>query len=288
MTAADRSAVQICDVGPRDGLQNEPVILPIDEKVDFVDRLSRSGVPEIEVGSFVRPDLIPQLADSMEVFSAIQRVPGVTYSALVPNLKGLEAALEARVDKVAVFTSASEGFASANIRSSIRESIERFRPVIDVAHQERLPVRAYVSCVIACPYDGPTAVDDVRRVCASLLELGADELDLGDTIGVATPDDISRLYEGIADTCTPSDSVLHLHDTNGRSIECARRAFELGVRRFDASCGGLGGCPFAPGASGNIATEALIGTLDELGADTGIDGAALEAIGRSMRSRLRY
>lgn len=286
MTEADRSAVLICDVGPRDGLQNEPAILPVDDKVDFVDRLSHSGLAEIEVGSFVRPDLIPQLADSLEVFSAIQRVPGVTYSALVPNLKGLEAALEARVDKVAVFTSASEGFASANIRSSIRESIERFRQVIDVAHQEGLPVRAYVSCVIACPYDGPTAVDDVRRVCASLLEIGADELDLGDTIGVATPDDISRLYEGIADACTPSESVLHLHDTNGQAVECARRAFELGVRRFDASCGGLGGCPFAPGASGNIATESLVDALEQLGADTGIDGAALGAIGRAMRSRL--
>ena len=287
MTGERGDSIQICEVGPRDGLQNEATRLSVQEKVEFVDRLCQCGLTEVEVGSFVRPDVIPQLANSMEVFQGIDRVPGVVYSALVPNIRGLESALESAVDKVAVFTSASEGFAQANIRSSIGESIDRFREVVARAHQSDLPVRAYVSCVISCPYDGPTQVEDVRRVCDALLEIGIDELDLGDTIGVATPDAISRLYDGIADTCSPSESVLHLHDTNGRAIECARRAFDLGVRRFDASCGGLGGCPFAPGASGNIATEDLVDTLRECGAFSGLDAPGLRALGAEMRTRLQ-
>ena len=286
MSPNDSDALQICEVGPRDGLQNEPAILSVDEKVHFVERLAACGLTEIEVGSFVRPDVIPQLADSGAVFKKIQRVPGVTYSALVPNLKGLEHALEAGVDKVAVFTSASEGFAESNIRSTIQASIDRFREVVVRAHQAGMLVRGYVSCVIKCPYDGPTDPRDVRTVCDALLDIGIDELDLGDTIGVATPDSISRLYDGLSETLRPSDSVLHLHDTNGRALECARRAFELGVRRFDASCGGLGGCPFAPGASGNLATEALVEFLDGVAGPTGVDGTILAEIGTSMRERL--
>ena len=287
MTGGGGESIQICEVGPRDGLQNESTILSLPEKVEFIDHLCRCGLTEIEVGSFVRPDVIPQLANSSAVFQSIRRVPGVTYSALVPNVKGLDYALESAVDKVAVFTSASEGFAQANIRSSISDSINRFKEVVAKAHQANIPVRAYVSCVIACPYDGPTQVEEVRRVCDSLREIGIDELDLGDTIGIATPEDISRLYDGIEGTCSPSDSVLHLHNTNGRAIECARRAFELGVRRFDASCGGLGGCPFAPGASGNIATEALVDVLEELGGSTGLDAVELRTLGSEMRTRLQ-
>ena len=287
MTDECGDAIQVCEVGPRDGLQNEATMLSVQEKVAFIDRLCRCGLTEVEAGSFVRPDVIPQLANSKEVFQEIERVPGVIYSALVPNIRGLESALEAGVDKVSVFTSASEGFARANIRSSIDDSINRFTEVVARAHQSNLPVRAYVSCVIACPYDGPTPAEAVRRVCDALLQLGIDELDLGDTIGVATPDAISCLYDGLAGVCTPSESVLHLHDTNGRAIECARRAYELGVRRFDASCGGLGGCPFAPGASGNIATEDLVDTLAQLGASSELDLSGLRILGAEMRERLQ-
>ena len=286
MSHGHSDALQICEVGPRDGLQNETAILSVDEKVEFVQRLAACGLTEIEVGSFVRPEVIPQLADSGAVFKEIQRVPGVTYSALVPNLKGLDHALAAGVDKVAVFTSASEGFAESNIRSSIRASIDRFREVVVQAHQAGIKVRGYVSCVIECPYDGPTDPLDVRKVCDALREIGIDELDLGDTIGVATPDSISRLYEGLSECCTPSESVLHLHNTNGRALDCARRAFALGVRRFDASCGGLGGCPFAPGASGNLSTESLVEFLDEVDGPTGVDLPALTRVGESMRERL--
>ena len=224
--------VRICEVGPRDGLQNEPSRLSVEQKIEFVERLAASGLPEIEVGSFVRPDVIPQMADSGAVLRGIQRIPGVLYSALVPNLKGLELALDAGVDKVGVFTSATEGFARSNIRSTIAESIDRFRDVVSHAHQAGVTVRGYVSCVIECPYDGPTQPEQVRRVCDSLLEIGVDELDLGDTIGVATPDSISRLYDGLAPTCVPSESVLHLHDTNGRALECAGAA-----QGRDLACG---------------------------------------------------
>ena len=278
--------IRICEVGPRDGLQNEPARLSVEQKVEFIERLAASGLAEIEVGSFVRPDVIPQMADSGAVLRGVQRMPGVLYSALVPNLKGLELALDAGVDKVAVFTSATEGFAQSNIRSTIADSINRFRDVVSHAHRAGVSVRGYVSCVIECPYDGPTDPEQVRRVCDSLLEIGVDELDLGDTIGVATPDSISRLYEGLAPTCAPGESVLHLHDTNGRALECAERAIELGVDRFDASCAGLGGCPFAPGASGNLATEELASCLEEGGSTTGLDIAGLRAAGTYIRGCL--
>lgn len=287
MTQEPCPSIRISEVGPRDGLQNEAKILSVAEKAAFVDQLCQCGIQEVEVGSFVRPDLVPQMASTAEVFKAIRRFPGVSYSALVPNLRGLDSALEAMVDKVGIFTSASEGFAQANIRSSIQESIDRFKDVVTKAQQSEVTVRAYVSCVIACPYDGPTPVENVRRVCDSLLELGVDELDLGDTIGVADPDAISRLYEGLSGICLPSESVLHLHNTNGRALDCARRALELGVQRFDSSCGGLGGCPFAPGASGNLATEDLIEFLDDLAEPTGLDAPGLRALGSSMQARLQ-
>lgn len=278
--------VHITDVGPRDGLQNEQGVIPLAAKVRLVEALADAGLTEIEIGSFVRPDIIPQLADSADLFTAITRRPGVLYTALVPNQRGLDRALEVGVDKVSVFTSATEGFARANVNGSIAETIDRFRPVLTGAHDAGLRVRGYVSCVIACPYDGPTDPGQVRTVCEQLLELGIDEIDLGDTIGVARPADIDRLLAGLEGLLDPGEIVLHLHDTSGTAIACAERALQLGVRRFDASCGGLGGCPFAPGSPGNIATESLLDVCERSGLKTGIARPAVAAASRDISAIL--
>ncbi|MCH2145210.1 MAG: hydroxymethylglutaryl-CoA lyase [Phycisphaerales bacterium] len=289
MVTGDEAArrVRITEVGPRDGLQNEPGIIPIEQKRALVDALAATGLQEIEVGSFVRPDVIPQLADSAELFESLPRHAGVVYSALVPNLRGLERALEVQVDKVAVFTSASEGFARANVNASIAETIDRFRPVIEGAHAAGRPVRGYVSCVVACPYDGGIEPALVRDACERLLEIGIDELDLGDTIGAARPEDIEALLAGLDGLVATDDLVLHLHDTNGMALACARRALELGIRRFDSACGGLGGCPFAPGSPGNVGTEALVRLCEELGFETGIDRAGVEAAAQAIITSLK-
>lgn len=264
--------IRITEVGPRDGLQNEAVILPTEAKVAFIDRLSATGVSEIEVSSFVSPKWIPQLGDAGEVFKRIKRRRGVIYSALVPNEKGMEGALEAKVDKIAVFTAASETFSQKNTNASIAQTLERFKPVIAQAKAEGgLPVRGYISCAVACPYEGPIDPKAVRDLAARLLELGVDEIDLGDTIGVAAPADIERLYEGLSGLLEPGQTTLHLHDTRGMALACAQRAFGLGVRSFDSSCGGAGGCPYAPGAAGNVATEDLVDTFNKMGCRTGID-----------------
>jgi hydroxymethylglutaryl-CoA lyase len=267
--------IRITEVGPRDGLQNEQGIVPVEAKVAFIDALSRSGVAEIEVGSFVSPKWVPQLGDAAEVFARIKRRPGVIYSALTPNEKGLDGALAAKVDKVAVFTAASETFSRRNTNAGIAETLERFAPVVRRAKAAGLPVRGYISCVVACPYEGPIAPERVRDVAARLLDLGIDELDLGDTIGVAGPLDIERLYEGLADLRAPAQTTLHLHDTRGTALACAYRAMQLGVVSFDASCGGLGGCPYAPGATGNLATEDLVYLCDRCGVGTGVTRSAL-------------
>ena len=278
--------VHITDVGPRDGLQNEQGVIPLDSKVKLVEALAAAGLTEIEIGSFVRPDVIPQLADSADLFASIDRRPGVLYTALVPNQRGLDRALEVGVDKVAVFTSASEGFAQANVNGSIADTIDRFRPVLLGAHAAGRKVRGYVSCVIACPYDGPTDHARVRDVCEQLLELGVDEIDLGDTIGVAKPADIDRLLGGLDGLLEPGEIVLHLHDTSGTAVACAERALQLGVRRFDASCGGLGGCPFAPGSPGNLATEALLDLCERTGFQTGVSRTAVAEASRAICSIL--
>ena len=278
--------VHITDVGPRDGLQNEPSVIPLAAKVRLVEALADSGLTEIEIGSFVRPDIIPQLADSADLFTSITRRPGVLYTALVPNQRGLDRALEVGVDKVSVFTSATEGFARANVNGSIAETIDRFRPVLSGAHAAGRRVRGYVSCVIACPYDGPTNPEQVRTVCEQLLELGIDEIDLGDTIGVAGPTDIDRLLAGLDGLLDPGQVVLHLHDTSGTAIACAERALQLGVRRFDASCGGFGGCPFAPGSPGNLATESLLELCERCGFETGVSRSAVAAASRDISAIL--
>jgi hydroxymethylglutaryl-CoA lyase len=282
-----RGFVRITEVGPRDGLQNEKGIVPVDAKVAFVDLLSEAGFPEIEVSSFVSPKWVPQLGDAAEVFARIRRRPGTVYSALVPNERGMEGALAAHVGKVAVFAAASEGFSRANTGGSIAEVLARFAPVIASARAARIPVRGYVSCVVRCPYDGPTAPSAVRSVVEQLLALGVDEVDLGETLGVAEPADIARLYEEVARAVEPGRTTLHLHDSNGRALDNARAALSLGVRSFDASAGGLGGCPYAPGARGNVDTAALVAAVEAEGYTTGVDREAVARAMSSIRQHLR-
>lgn len=280
--AGAAGAVHLCEVGPRDGLQNEKRIVPAADKIRFVELLARAGLREIEVTSFVSPKWVPQLADAEEVLrgalAQAARTPSgepVVLSALVPNEKGLERALACGVRKVAVFTAASEGFARKNINASIAESIARFEPVVRGAHAAGATVRGYVSCIVECPYDGRIAPEAVRDTCERLVAIGVDELDLGETLGVASPGDVARVIECCASVRSPSEIVLHLHDTRGMAVESALRARELGVRRFDASTGGIGGCPYAPGAAGNVATERLVDAFAARGDQTSIDRAAL-------------
>ncbi len=268
--------VELCEVGPRDGLQNEKRFVATADKLRYIDILARAGFREIEATSFVSPKWVPQLADAEQVLpAAIAAHPKTLFSALVPNEKGLERALACGARKVSVFTAASEGFARKNINATIAESIERFRPVVAGAHAAGATVRGYVSCVVACPYDGAIAPDAVRETCARLAEVGVDELDLGDTIGAGHPDDIARMLEACAAVRPMRELVLHLHDTSGRALACADRALALGVRRFDGSAGGIGGCPYAPGARGNVATEALAELCESRGYRVSLDRTAL-------------
>ncbi|GIV01406.1 MAG: hydroxymethylglutaryl-CoA lyase [Fimbriimonadales bacterium] len=247
--------VHIVEVGPRDGLQTIQATIPTEVKVAFVNALSESGLEEIEVSSFVSPKWVPQLADAAEVFAQIRRVPGVVYSALVPNEKGLERALAAQVDKIAVFTAASETFNQKNIAATIEESIERFRPVVA---QSTVPVRGYVSTAFYCPYEGKIAPSQVVPVVLQLLELGVHEISIGDTIGKATTEDVEALLDALLEVVEPSRVAMHFHDTYGKAVANARVAYDMGIRRFDSSAGGIGGCPFAPGAPGNVSTQALL------------------------------
>jgi len=275
----DVRRVRITEVGPRDGLQNERAItISAATKIAFVDALSRSGVAEIEVSSFVSPKWVPQLADAAEVFAGIERNPEIAYSALVPNLRGLEAAVTAGADKISIFTAASESFNRRNINASIEESVARLAPVVAEAEKAGRPVRGYVSCVVACPYEGPIAPAGVATVVQRLLDLGVDEIDLGETIGAAAPTDILRLYDALAAVVQPASTTLHMHDTRGTGLACVLAAMrEFGVSSFDASAGGLGGCPYAPGAAGNLATEDLVYCLERMDIDTGVDLDALLA-----------
>jgi hydroxymethylglutaryl-CoA lyase len=257
-----------------------------DVKVTYIDLLSACGFAEIEVSSFVSPKWVPQLGDAAEVFARMQRKPGVAYSALVPNEQGLDAALAAKADKIAVFTAASETFSRKNANATIAQTLERFAPVVRRAREATLPVRAYISCAVACPYEGPINPQKVRDVAARLLNLGVDEIDLGDTIGVAVPTDIDLLYEALDDLLKPDQTTLHLHDTRGTALACACHAFEIGVRSFDSSCGGTGGCPYAPGAAGNIASEDLVYTFNKMGCDTGVDLQRLFVAGRHIAAAL--
>ncbi|MEE2906372.1 MAG: hydroxymethylglutaryl-CoA lyase [Planctomycetota bacterium] len=290
------SSILITEVGPRDGLQNEPETIPVDDKVAFIDCLSVSGLKEIEVTACVSPKWVPQLADASEVLNRIQRHPDVAYSVLVPNLEGWQRASDGGVDKIAVFTAASEQFSQHNTNASIAETLKRFEPVIAAAHSASCPVRAYVSCVVACPYEGRIRPAQVMSVVDGLLAIGVDQIDLGDTIGQATPEDMDALINVIGERVPVGALVFHLHDTSGQALDCCLRAMQLGARRFDTSCGGLGGCPYAPGASGNLATGDLLDLCEAQGIETGVDQAALHeaavgietVLGRSLTDRAHH
>ncbi len=272
--------IRLVEVGPRDGLQNEKTVIPTDVKVAFVDALSDAGFDEIEVSSFVSPKWVPQLADAAEVFAGITRRPGVRYTALVPNEAGLARAVAARADKVSVFTAASESFTRKNINATIAESVDRFRPVV---RESPVPVRGYVSTAWHCPYEGPIAPEAVLPVCDSLLEIGCTELSIGDTIGKATPAEVAALLDLLVPRIGAARLAMHFHDTFGRAVENARAAAGFGITVFDASAGGIGGCPYAPGATGNVATQDLVRLFPE---QTGVDFPRLEAASALVRGWL--
>jgi hydroxymethylglutaryl-CoA lyase len=263
--------VEIFEVGPRDGLQNEARDIPVAEKIALVDCLSGAGFRRIEVASFVSPKWVPQMAGSAAVLAGISRAPGVSYAALTPNMRGFEDALAARADEVAIFGSASEGFSRANINASIEESLARFAPVAEAARAAGLPMRGYVSCVSDCPYDGPVAPEAVARVAAALAEMGCYEVSLGDTIGQATPERIDAMLAAVCEVVPAQKLAGHYHDTARRALDNIEVSLARGLRVFDAAVGGLGGCPYAPGAAGNVATEAVAERLAALGYDTGLD-----------------
>lgn len=279
--------VEIFEVGPRDGLQNEARLIPAAEKIALVDLLSQAGFRRIECASFVSPKWVPQMATSAEVLAGIARAPGVRYAALTPNMKGLEGALAAGADEVAIFGSASEGFSRANINATIAESLERFVPVMAAARAAGVPVRGYVSCVVECPYDGAVLPGAVARVAAALHDMGCYEISLGDTIGRAVSEAVDRMLNAVLDVVPAAMLAGHFHDTSGRALDNIAVALARGLRVFDAAVGGLGGCPYAPGAAGNVATEAVHDRLTALGYATGLDRDVLAAgamMARAMRA----
>ena len=284
MSPAER--VTVVEVGPRDGLQNEAATVPAADKVRFVELLADAGLPVVEVTSFVSPKAVPQLADADQVLPAVHRREGVRYPVLVPNLRGLERAAAAGADAIAVFTAASEGFTRANVNMTIAESLAAFAPVLDQALAAGMWTRGYVSTAFGCPYDGAVAPAAVARVAAELAALGCDEISIGDTIGVAGPDQVPQVVAAVAERVPLERIALHLHDTGGRALDNVAAGLEVGVRTFDSSAAGLGGCPFAPGAPGNVATEALVRFLHRQGMETGVDPDAVERAGRGVRDRL--
>ncbi len=286
MAEGKREHVEIFEVGPRDGLQNESRMIPTVEKIALVDCLSRAGFRHVECASFVSPKWVPQMADSGAVLAGIARVPGVSYAALVPNMKGYEAAIAAGADEVAVFASASEGFSRRNINCSIAESLTRFAPILAAARHADVPVRGYVSCVTDCPFDGPVVPGAVARVAGALFAAGCYAVSLGDTIGRATPDSTARMLLAVRNEVPAHRLAGHFHDTEGRALANIDAALALGVRVFDAAVGGLGGCPHAPGAAGNVATEAVQAHLERLGFETGLDATVIReaaALAQTMR-----
>ena len=272
-------SVRIYEVGPRDGLQNEDRSVSTEEKLRFIGLLADAGLREIEATSFVSPRAVPQLADADELMRSLERRPGVRYPVLVPNERGMDRAVVAGVDAVAVFTAASEAFTQRNIGMTIVESLAAFDPVLRRARDSGMWTRGYVSTAFGCPFTGTVATADVVDVSLRLLDLGVDELSIGDTIGVAVPSDVERVVDGLTAGGIPVERLaMHFHDTRGTALACTTAALGMGVRCFDASTGGAGGCPYAPGAAGNLATEDLVYLLDGMGYEHGVDlGALLEA-----------
>lgn len=278
--------VRIVEVGPRDGLQNERVQVPTGVKVELIERLAAAGLRNVEATAFVSPKWVPQMADHAEVMAAIRRVPGVTYSVLTPNLKGFEAARAAGAQEVAVFAAASETFSQKNINCSIAESLERFGPVMEAAKAAGIPVRGYVSCTLGCPYEGAVAPGAVAEVARKLLDSGCYEVSLGDTIGVGTPKQTLEMLRAVVGQVPVAQLAGHFHDTYGQALANIYAALEFGVRIFDASVSGLGGCPYAPGALGNVATEDLLYMLNGMGMETGVSMEKLLAAGEFICQKL--
>jgi hydroxymethylglutaryl-CoA lyase len=270
--------VTVFEMGPRDGLQNEKARIGTAAKIALVNKLSACGFAKIEVTSFVSPKWVPQMADAAQVLAGIRRAPGIRYAALTPNLRGFEAALEAGADEVAVFASASEGFSRANINCSVAESLERFGPVMAAASAVGVPVRGYVSCVTDCPFDGPVAPASVAEVAEALQAMGCYEVSLGDTIGQGRPETIDAMLAAVLEVIPAERLAGHYHDTAGRALANIEVSLARGLRVFDAAVGGLGGCPYAPGAAGNVATEEVVALLEARGFETGIDKQRLAEV----------
>jgi len=288
------TAVRIVEVGPRDGLQNEATIVPTEKKAEFIKLLAAAGLKDIEVASFVHPKWVPQLADAGELIRRLESVPNVRYSALVPNMKGLERALETGIRRIAVFTAASETFNRKNINMGIQESIDVFKPVVDRALKEGMSVRGYVSTCFVCPYEGAVAKEKVADVAGALFDLGVDEVSIGDTIGAATPKDVESTCGYLLGRFAAEKLAMHFHDTYGMAVANIYQSLQIGFSIFDSSAGGLGGCPYAPGASGNVATEDLLYLLDRLNIQTGVSLKLLRRashfiageLGRDLPSRV--
>ncbi len=267
--------VTLFEMGPRDGLQNEKSLIATKDKIHLINLLSATGLKKIEATSFVSPKWVPQMADASEVMAGITRQPGVSYAALTPNLKGFEAAQKAKASEIAIFASASETFSQKNINCSIEESIERFKPVLDAATAAKIPVRGYVSCVVQCPYEGEISAASTAAVAQQLLDLGCYEISLGDTIGKGTPESISKMLDDVLAVVPAEKLAGHYHDTGGQAIQNIQVSLDRGLRTFDAAVGGLGGCPYAPGAKGNVASGAVLDLLTSLGFETGINSKKL-------------
>jgi hydroxymethylglutaryl-CoA lyase len=280
--------VTVVEVGPRDGLQNERVTIPTADKIDFVNRLSAANLPVIEVSAFVSPKWVPQMADAAEVFAGITRVSGIRYTALVPNLAGLDRALAAGVSEIAVFAAATETFSRKNINQSIDESLSNYRLVCERALAAGLRVRGYLSTAFGCPFEGDVAPDRVADIAARLLDLGVFEVSVSDTIGIAHPGQVPRVLDAVLARAAVDRVALHFHDTRGTALANVVTALPFGIKTFDASAGGLGGCPYAPGAAGNLATEDLIYVLNGLGIETGVSLAAVTGASAFIESKLDH
>ncbi|WLD59378.1 hydroxymethylglutaryl-CoA lyase [Salinispirillum sp. LH 10-3-1] len=279
--------VRIAEMGPRDGLQNESMHLTVDDKVQLIDQLSHTGLTYIEAGSFVSPKWVPQMADSASVLQQISRKTGITYSALTPNMRGFEDALAAGADEVAVFGAASESFTQKNINCSIAESLERFESIMGTAQKAGIRVRGYVSTVVGCPYEGDIKPEQVAWVAKALLGMGCYEISLGDTIGVGTPLKVKRMLEAVRKQVPVEQLAAHFHDTYGQAVANLYAVLEEGVAVIDSSVAGLGGCPYAPGAAGNVATEDVLYLLQGLGIETGVDLKAIAKIGQQISVKLQ-
>jgi|SRR5712671_1402279 len=279
--------ITLVEVGPRDGLQNESATVSTADKIAFVDMLGAAGLPVIEVSAFVSPKWVPQMADAEQVFAGITRRAGTRYTALVPNVAGLERAQKAGVHEVAIFAASTETFSRKNINQSVADSLTTYKQVCDQALAAGIRVRGYLSTAFGCPYEGAVAAETVAMLSARLIDLGVFEVAVSDTIGIAKPEDVPRVLEAVLARVPAAKVALHFHDTRGQALANVKAALPFGIRTFDASAGGLGGCPYAPGAPGNLATGELLQMLDELGIETGVSRDGLDAAAAFIRSRLR-